>query len=146
MQITPLTALEAATSGFTQKITLTYADIILLTSGTAASIYPVFNGTTTSPAGLYINDAVAVVKTAFTGQTGTLTFGVTDTASNQILATGLSLTSAGILGAFNLTKAVAETAASQLLITVTSQNAITGWTAGELDIYVNIVDVNTLNR
>jgi hypothetical protein len=146
MQIIPLTSNEASFGGFTHKVVLTYADIILLTSGTAASIYPAFNNALTFLAGTYIVDAVAIVKTAFTGQVGTLTFGVTDTAANQLLASGLSLTVAGPVAAYNLTKPIVETAAGQVLITVTSQNAIAGWTAGELHIYLNLVDLNTLDR
>jgi len=147
MLITALTTLEAASAGFTTKISLTAADVVLLTSGTAASIFPGFNTTTTFPANCMVNDMLAVVKTAFTGQTGTLTFGVNDTgAANQLLATGLDLTTVGLKAAFNVTKPVIYTAAAQFLITVTSQNAITGWTAGEVDIYVNFVDVTALNR
>jgi hypothetical protein len=146
MQITPLTALEAASCGFNTKISLTAADLVLLTSGTAASIFPAFNTAGTFAANCLLNDAMAVVKTAFTGGTGTLTFGVSD-GTNQILATGLDLTTAGIKGVFNLTKPVMYTAAGAISITVTSQNAIANWsTGGEVDIYVNFVDVNTLNR
>jgi hypothetical protein len=146
MQIIPLVLEEAAYSGFTHKLVLTSADIILLTSGTAASIYPTFNTAVQFPAGTYIFDAVAVVKTAFAGQAGTLTFGVTDTATNAIIASGTSLITAGYVASYNLTKPQLETAAAQLLITVTSQNAIAGWTAGELHIYVALADLATLDR
>lgn len=145
MQIIPLTLEEAAYSGFTQKLILTAADIVLLTSGTGASVYPNFNVATLFPAGTYITDAVAVVKTAFAGQTGTLTFSITDTATNSIIAAGTNLLVAGFAAGCNLTKPVLEPAA-QFLITVTSQNAITGWTSGELHVYLAITDMATLDR
>jgi len=146
MTITPLTADEAALNNFTHKIALTYADIILLTSGTAASIFPGYMEANTFPAGCYITDAMAVVKTAFTGGTGTLTFGVTDTSANAILAPGTTMTVAGTMAAYNLTKPVTYATAQQLLLTVTAGTSILGWTAGELDIYVMFIDVNILNR
>jgi hypothetical protein len=146
MQIVPLVIEEAAYSGFTQKIILTAADIILLTSGTAASIFPDFNVATQFAAGTYITDLAINVKTAFTGQAGTLTMALTDTAANALSAAGLSLTAAGWLASYNLTKPILETAVGQILATITSQNAITGWTAGEVHIYLALSDLNTLDR
>lgn len=142
--ITPLTVEEAAFSGFTEKVTLTYADIILLTSGTAAAIYPVFNTTGNVPLGNYVQDMATVVKTAFTGGTGTLTFGISD-GTNQYIATATSLTAAGYTG-YNLTKPVMLPGTTQIQITVTAGTSILGWTAGELDIYINMANLPVLNR
>lgn len=145
MLITALTAIEAATAGFNTKISLTAADVATLTSGTAASIYPGFNESNTFVAGYYLQDAMTIVKTGFTGQTGTLTFGISD-GTNQIINTGSDMTTTGAMQAYNLTKPLTYTTASKISITVTSQNAIASWSGGELDIYLNIVDVNLLNR
>ena len=145
MLTTPLTALEAASASMTVKVSLTSADVVLLTSGAAASIYPGFNETNTFPAGFYLVDAVAVVKTAFAGGAGTLTFGVAD-GTNQILAAGTDMTTAGVMAGYNLTKPVVYSAASKISITVTAGTAITGWTSGELDIYLNLVNLTALNR
>lgn len=144
MQIIPLTVEEAASSGFTQKLIITYADVILLTSGTAASIFPAFNAATDAPNGTYIQDMVAIVKTPFTGQAGTLTFGVSD-GTNQYIATATSMTAASYTG-YNLTKPVMMAGATQIQITVTSQNSILNWTAGELDIFINMANLPVLNR
>lgn len=145
MQITPFTALEAASCGFTTKVALFAADIILLTSGAAASIFPGFNSTATFPAMCYLVDAVGVTKTAFTGGTGTLTYGVGD-GTNQILATGTDMTTAGTVAGYNVTKPCVYSAASKISITVTAGTSILGWTAGELDVLLYFVDLNTLNR
>jgi hypothetical protein len=146
MNVIPLTALEAASCGFTTKIVLTYADIIKLTSGAAASIFPGFNEANTFPANALVDNALVIVKTAFTGQAGTLTCAITDTPANGVTATGLDLTTTGAKGGYNLTKPTVYTAVGQLLITVTSQNAIAAWTAGEVHVYVNFIDLNTLDR
>jgi hypothetical protein len=145
MNIVSLTALEAASSSFTHKLQLFAADIAALTSGVAASIFPGFNGTVQFPAGCYLIDSAAFVKTGFTGDPGTLTFGVSD-GTNQLIATATDLKTTGNTAGFNLTKPVVYSAASKISITVTSQNAITNWTGGEVDIYLNFVDLNTLSR
>lgn len=144
MQIVPLTALEAASCGFTHKLIVTAADVVLLTSGAAASIFPGFNGAATFPAGCLLDSAVAFVKTAFAGGAGTLTFGISD-GTNQIIATATDLKTVGPT-AYNLTKPVAYSAAAAISITVTAGTAITGWTSGELDVFLNFIDLNTLAR
>ena len=144
-QIIPLTVEEAAMTGFTQKIVLTYADVVGLTSGTAASIYPTFNTAVNVPAGTYIQDMIGVVKTAFAGGTGTLTYGVSD-GTNQYIATATDLKTAGYTAGYNLTKPVMMTGSTQVQITVTAGTGITGWTAGELHIYINLANVALLDR
>lgn len=151
MQIIPLTLDEAASSEFTQKIVLTYADLVLLTSGTGASVYPGFNETNTFAAGKYVFAAVAVVKTpfAFSGaNNGTLTFTLGDAGSaNRLIAsTDLKGSVTYQVGAFANYPYV-YTAASQILLTATAATqAITALTAGELHIYLGISDVPLLDR
>lgn len=145
MQIIPLTIEEAANCNFTQKIVLTYADIVTLTSATAASVYPDFNNASTFPAGTYMRDAVMRVVTPFTGGTGTLTLQLGDgTTANKFLA-ALDLTTAGYEG-FNATQPLMFNAAGALKATVTAGTGITGWTAGEVHIYVDLVPVAQLDR
>ena len=60
-----------------------------LARGAAASIFPGFNGTATFPAGCVIQDAVAIVKTAFSGPGGTLTMGLGGGESTNSLDPGL---------------------------------------------------------
>lgn len=143
-QIVALTLDESAYTGFTQKITLTSADIILLTSGAAASIYPTFQGASNCPAGTYIQDVIANVKTVFAGGAGTLVFTVTD-GTNTYIAASTDLKTAGYTG-YNLTKPVMMTGATQLQITVTAGTSILGWTSGELHIYVNLANIPVLDR
>ena len=144
MTITPLTALEAASCGFTHKLVITAADVVTLTSGVAASIFPGFNGTANFPANCILDSATAFVKTAFAGGTGTLTFGISD-GTNQIINTGTDLKTVGPT-TYNLTKPVGYSSASKISITVTAGTGITGWTSGELDVFINFVDLNTLAR
>ena len=136
MRISSLTGLEAAESGFTHKMVLTYADLVLLTSGTAYSIYPAYNATTTN-ANMLVKDCQVYVKTAFVG-TGTLLLAVGDGSTAAAYAASTSIKTAGwIVGA--LTKP-AIPAGDIIKITPTAGTDITTFTAGEVQIFFTIVD------
>lgn len=150
MQIIPLTLNEAGNSGMTHKMVLTFADIILLTSGTAASIYPGFNGATTFPAGLYVKDAAMRVVTAFAysgANNGTLVATVGDGSSAAAFLASTDLKTAGYTAGFNATKPQLYSVADTIDITPTAATqAITLLTAGEVHIYMELVALNLLDR
>lgn len=150
MQIIPLTEEEAASTGFTHKMKILAADLALLTSGTAASIYPGFNGATTFAAGLYVRDAASVVVTPFTSSGGaitTLTLSVGDGNSATAYINAQDLKTAGYTAAFNGTKPAIYSAADTIDATVT----IVGQTmasinAGEVHVYMALTDLALLDR
>jgi hypothetical protein len=146
--ITPLVSLEEAGSEFTQKIVLTGADIALLTSGTGASIYPVFNGSTTFPAGMYAFAAAWRVQTAFAFTPGTLVFSVGDAGdAARFVAASTDLKTAAY-GAGAITKyPYMYNAAGAITITVTAgSGALTSVTAGELHLYLGLTNVAKLDQ
>lgn len=148
MKIVPLTA-EEIRAGFSQKIELLAADVAALTSGTAFSIYPGFNGAVTA-SGMLVRDALLVVKTAFAfsgANNGTLAITVGDgsTANAYIASTDLK-TAATPAAAFNATKP-AIPAGSIINATITAATqAITALTAGEAHIYLALTACATLDR
>jgi hypothetical protein len=151
MQIVPLTQEEAAGSGQTHKIIVTAADVAALTSGTAASLYPGFNGAVTFDAGLLADNFTWRVKTAFTfsgANNGTLTFQVGDGGdAARFIAADTDLKTAAF-GAGAITKyPYVYNAADTIDITVTAAvQAIGLVNAGELHIYCRLSSIAQLDR
>lgn len=150
MQIIPLTLNESGFGGFTHKMVLTYSDIAALTSGSAASIYPGFNGSTTFPAGLYVKDAAINVVTAFAysgANNGTLTLAVGDGSSSTAFINTTSLKTAGFTASFNATKPQLYSVADTIDIVATAATqAITALTAGEVHVYMELCAMDKLDR
>lgn len=148
MQIIPLTTQESANALFTHKVIITAADVATLTSGSAASIYPGFNGSTNGPAGLMVNNIAWRVVTAFTFSPGTLVFSVGDGGdAARFIAASTDLKTAAF-GAGAITKfPYVYASADTIDITVTAgAGALTSATAGELHIYFKMVSLATLDR
>lgn len=151
-QIIPLSG-EGIRSGFTHVVKLFAADIAAMTSGSAYSIYPGYNGATTS-ADLLVRDALLVVKTAFnafqsdgtTAVTLTLQVGDGSTGNAFIAATDLK-TAATPAAAFNATKP-AIPAGSIIKVTPTfgASGDPTKTSAGEAHIYLTLTQCSTLDR
>lgn len=148
MQIIPLTIEESGNTGFTHKIVIPYTDVALLTSGTAASVYPGFNGSTNGPAGLAVLDVHWRVATAFTFSPGTLVFSLGDGGdAARFVAASTDLKTAaygtGAITKYPYTYASADT----IDITVTAgAGALTSVTAGELHLFVKLVSLANLDR
>lgn len=148
MQIIPLTIEESANSGLTHKVVITYSDVILLTSGTAASIYPGFNGSTNGPAGLAVLDVHWRVVTAFTFSPGTLVFSLGDGGdAARFVAASTDLKTAafgtGAITKYPYTYAAADT----IDITITAgAGALTSATAGEVHLFLRLVPLANLDR
>lgn len=148
MQIIPLTTQEAANSGFTHKFVIDWNDVKTLTSGTAASIYPGFNGSTTSPAGLAVLDSAWRVSTAFVFSPGTLTFQVGDGSdADRFVAASTDLKTEAFGTGVITTQPYVYNAADTIDITVTAgSGALTSVTAGELHLYFRMVPLDKLDR
>ena len=148
MQIIPLSLVEAGNTGFTHKLVVTYSDVAVLTSGTAASVYPGFNGSTTGPAGLMVNNAAWRVVTAFTFAPGTLVFSLGDGSdAARFIAASTDLKTAAFGGAAITKFPYVYAAADTIDITVTAgAGALTSATAGELHIYLSMVPLAQLDR
>ena len=142
MTINSFTGLEAAESGFTHKAVLTYADIVLLTSGTAYSIFPGYNNTATN-VNMLVKDCQVFVKTAFVG-TGTLVATIGDGSTAAAFMASTTLKTAGwIVGALSN---AAKPAGDIIKITPTAGTDITTFTAGEVHIFFTIVDGDIIAR
>jgi hypothetical protein len=150
MQIIPLTTLESANMGFTHKVVLTFADINLLTSATAASVYPTFNTATTFAAGLYVRDAASRVVTAFTSSGGaitSLTFSIGDGNSGTAYINAQDLKTTGFTAGFNATKPAIYSAADTLDVTATiSGQTMASLNAGEVHLYLALTDLSRLDK
>ena len=133
-------SLEEQARGFSHKFTIDYTDVN--TGTTATDVETMAFGTT--PAKYVIDKCLVNVRTAFAG-TGAFTLTVGTTTTTNAFVTSQSVLTAGVLtpttGGATITTG---TAAIGLLATFT--NATSGspsaLTAGSLDIYLNIIDLN----
>jgi hypothetical protein len=149
--IIPLTALEAAESGFTHQITLTFADSVGWTSATAVPIYPAYNATTTKT-NLVVGNVAMYVKTAFNafqsdGTTAvTLTLSVGDGSTATLFTAATDIKTAGPIINANTTLKVLAGNIIKVTPTYGASGDPTKSTAGEVRIYLQIVDLSLLAK
>lgn len=146
-KIVSLTALEAASSGFTHKVTVNAADIAALTSGTAYSLYPAYatSGTKTN---LLVKDVAVYVETAFTfssGDTGTLVITVGDNSTANAYVASTTVKTAGWIKGAQTTNALPSGNVIKFTPTAATQ-AITLVNAGEMHIFLQLVDGGDLAK
>lgn len=150
-QIIPLVALEAANSGFTHKVIIKAADMAALTSATAYSIYPGYNGSSTQ-ANLLVKDCAVFVKTAFnafqsdgtTAVTLAITVGDGSTANAFIAST--SIKTAGWIKGAQTTSLIPASDIIKFTPTFGASGDPTKTSAGEMHIFLQIVDGDDLTR
>lgn len=150
-KIVSLTALEAASCGFTHKITIDYADMAALTSATAYSIYPAYNSTATDTY-LLVKDAAVYVETAFnafqsdgtTAVTLVATVGDGSTANAFIAST--SLKTAGWIKGAQTTSLIPAGDIVKFTPTFGASGDPTKTTAGKMHIFLTIADGPTLAK
>jgi len=143
--IVSLTALEAASSGFTHKITVKAADVAALTSATAYSLYPAFNSSSTQ-GNLLVKDAAIFVETAFnafqsdgsTAVTLVATVGDGSTANAYIAST--TLKTAGWIKGAQTTNAIPAGDIIKFTPTFGASGDPTKTTVGEMHIFLQLVD------
>ena len=132
--------------GLTHKLILTYADVVLMTSGTAYSIIPNSSramvtaaAATTLPAGTMVKQAYGKITTAFVG-TGTLVAILGDGGDTDRLIASQDLKTAAFMPPRLALLPNMFTAADTIDITVTAGTDITTFTAGEVEFYFEIFD------
>lgn len=134
-------SLEEQARGLSNKFTVNYADIA---SGTG-STDTVTMTLGALPAKWVVNNALVNIRTAFAG-TGGLAVIVGTTTSTNTFVTSQSVLTAGVLAGVPTTATI-RTATASVSMVATFTNSVSGspsaLTAGDLDIYLNIIDVGT---
>ena len=139
-------SLEEQARGFSNKFTVNYADIASGT-GTTDTVTMTLGAL---PAKYVVNNALVNIRTAFAGVTSqALTVVVGTTTNTTSFVTSQSVFTAGVLAGV-LTNATIRTATASASMVAVFTGATAGspsvLTAGDLDIYLNIIDVGTAPR
>jgi hypothetical protein len=134
-------SLEEQARGFSQKYSVNYADIAL-GAGASDTVTLTLGAL---PAKWVVNNALVNVRTAFSGTTAmTVVVGTTTTTNSFV--TSQSILTAGVLAGVPTTATIRTATATASMVAVFT-NATGGSpsarTVGDLDIYLNIIDVGT---
>lgn len=137
-------SLQEQARGFSHKYTVKSSDVALGT-GSSDTVTVTLG---TLPAKWAINNALVNISTAFAGTTAfTVVVGTTTTTNSFI--TSQSVLTAGVLAGVPTTATVRTATAAANMVAVFT-NATGGspsaLTAGELDIYLNIIDLTTIEK
>lgn len=146
--------------GFTHKVILNYVDVAALTSGTAYSVIPQKSATgawtvvaaataNTLPAGTYVKQAALRVTTAFASVANTITLVavVGDGNDTARYFASTSLKTAGYPISPPLKMPLLYIVADTIDIIFTAGvEAITLLTAGEVEIYLELRDLDPMSR
>ena len=137
-------SLQEQARGFSHKYTVKSSDVALGT-GSSDTVTVTLG---TLPAKWAINNALVNISTAFAGTTAfTVVVGTTTTTNSFI--TSQSVLTAGVLAGVPTTATVRTATATANMVAVFT-NATGGspsaLTAGELDIYLNIIDLTTIEK
>ena len=132
-------SLQEQARGFSNKCNVKYSDVALGT-GSSDTVTLTLGAL---PSKYVLNNALVNITTAFAGTTAfTIQVGTTTTTNN--LVTAQSVLTAGVLAGVPTTATIRTATASANLVAIFT-NATGGspsaLTAGELDIYLNIVDL-----
>lgn len=133
--------------GFNRKATIKYTDVAVTSATTSTDTITVLLGNT--PTKWAVSEALVNVTTAFAGTSAlTLTVGTTGTAnamiaSTSVLAAGFIAPASGVSVLTNLTSTAATTI--QAVFTNATGGSPSALTAGQLDIYYNVIDGATSN-
>ena len=134
-------SLQEQTRGFSHKFNVKSSDIAVSTATGATDTVTVTLGAL--PAKYVLNNALVNITTAFAGTTA-LTLVVGTTTTTNSLVTSQSVLTAGVLAGVPTTATIRTATATANLVAIFT-NATGGspsaLTAGELDIYLNIVDL-----
>ena len=132
-------SLQEQTRGFSHKFSVAYSDVAL----GAGSTDTVTLTLGALPAKYVLNNALVNITTAFAGTTA-FTVQVGTTTTTNSLVTAQSVLTAGVLAGVPTTATIRTATATANLVAIFT-NATGGspsaLTAGELDIYLNIVDL-----
>jgi hypothetical protein len=137
-------SLQEQARGFSHKYNVKYSDVALGTGSTDTVTLTLG----ALPAKYAMNAALVNITTAFTGTTA-FTIKVGTTGTTDSLVTAQSVLTAGVLAGVP-TAATVRTATATANLVAIFTNATGGspsaLTAGELDIYLNIIDLTTVDK
>lgn len=134
-------SLEEQARGFSHKFTVNYADIAY----GAGSTDTVTMTLGALPSKYIVDRALINIRTAFAGTTA-MTVVVGTTTTTNAFVTSQSILTAGVLnGALGATAISTATASKSMVAVFTNATggSPSALTAGDLDIYLNIIDVGT---
>lgn len=145
-KLIPLPFETIALRGWTHKLIVDYTDVATWTSGTAQAVVPqnaLGVATKTFPAGYRVKNCACQVKTAFVFAPGTLVFTFGDDGNVARLIASLDLKTAAWQEGVIANYPVLYNAANTLdLIVTAGAGALTSVTAGLLEIYLEMEDLN----
>ena len=133
-------SLQEQARGFSNKFTVKYSDVALGTGSTDTVTLTLG----ALPAKYVLNNALVNVTTAFAGTTA-FTIQVGTTTTTNSLVTAQSVLTAGVLAGVPTTATIRTATATANLVAVFTNGpggSPSALTAGELDIYLNIVDLS----
>lgn len=137
-------SLQEQARGFSHKYNVKYSDVALGTGSTDTVTLTLG----ALPAKYAMNAALVNITTAFAGTTA-FTVQVGTTTTTNSLVTAQSVLTAGVLAGVPTTATVRTATATANLVAIFT-NATGGspsaLTAGELDIYLNIIDLTTVDK
>lgn len=134
-------SLEEQARGFSHKFTVNYADVAF-GAGATDTVTLTLGAL---PAKYVVNNALVNIRTAFAGTTA-FTIVVGTTTTTNAFVTSQSVMTAGVLaGAVGGTTISTATATKNMVAVFTNATggSPSALTAGDLDIYLNIIDVGT---
>lgn len=144
MKILSLNAVERRETGFTHKVSLTYADLTAAAGSQAVQIFP---KTGNLPAGIVAWKAAFRLVTNFSGGAASaLTMSVGDGGSATALLAAVSVLNGATPVAYKAGAPVkAYTSADNIQATFTATGAnLNTLTAGEIEIYLELRDLNDM--
>lgn len=148
LTINPVSDLTAIRHGFTHQVILDYTGVATMTSGTAQAIFPgnaLGVATVTVPAGFRVERCAINVATAFAFAPGTLVAVVGDGSDTDRYFASTDIKTAAWTENTASTKPYIYNAADTIDIIVTAgAGALTSVTAGSLEIYFKMSDLNGL--
>jgi hypothetical protein len=148
LTINPVSDLTKIRHGFTHQVILDFTGVALMTSGSAQAIFPgnaLGAATVTLPAGTRVERCAVNVATAFTFAPGTLVAVVGDGSDTDRYFASTDIKTAAWTENAGTTKPFISTAADTIDIIVTAgAGALTSVTAGSLEIYFSLSDLNGL--
>ena len=134
-------SLEEQARGYSHKFNVQYSDVAY-GSGATDTVTLTLGAL---PAKYVVNNALVNIKTAFAGTTA-FTVVVGTTTSTNAFVTSQSILTAGVLaGGLNSSTISTATATKNMVAVFTNATggSPSALTAGDLDIYLNIIDVGT---
>jgi hypothetical protein len=150
LTINPVSDQTILKHGFTHQIILDYTGVAVMTSGTLQAIFPanaLAAATVTIPAGTRVERCAINVATAFTFAPGTLVAIIGDDGDDDRYLTSTTLKTAAwteTVPATTTTPYIYNAANTIDIIVTAGAGALTSVTAGSLEIYLKISDLNAL--